>query len=162
LTPTEYVKEKLPPYDCVGAFRRSVVEEWLLKRRDYFAFEFHLILTFQLRHAQLFLDEPWGRYHTNAGNRVTKTSDVREFRDPVVFVEEHRPLLGTAPCVPLDECLRNWWLTLWRAGRREEARVIRSWLKERDVDVRGVVARRTWQKLTSHLRHRRATKPQVV
>ncbi len=127
-------------WDCVGAVRRIVVDEWLLKRRDYYNCDFNLWFTFQLGHSQLFVDEPWGRYHADASDRITKSSDARRLRDPVIFVEEHRPRLGTVPCVPLDRYLANSWFALMRAGHFKEARLVRAWFGERGHANLGAVA----------------------
>jgi glycosyltransferase involved in cell wall biosynthesis len=147
VTPAQYADRSAPNVDCVGVVRRNVVAEWLAKRRDYYNLDFHLWLTFSLGHAQLFVDEPWGRYHEDAPQRITTSPDVRAYRDCAVFVEEHRHLIGQRPCVPLDEFLQSTWVRLLRARRPAEARLIWDWMRERHVSAWPGVARRLHRRL---------------
>jgi glycosyltransferase involved in cell wall biosynthesis len=119
--------------DCVGIVRAEVVAEWLKRRADYYSLEFHLVFWMALNYNQLYVDEPWGLYHTDANNRVTSRRDPREYLDPVKFAEDYRPLLGTESCLPLDEYLVDAWFLLRRAHRVEELAVVKAWMRERGL-----------------------------
>jgi glycosyltransferase involved in cell wall biosynthesis len=147
VTPEYYASHQWPIWDCHAMVRRNVVEEWVAKRQDYYYTDFHFWLTFHLGHSSLFVDEPWGRHHIDGDDRITDSPDPRRFRDVVVFVEEHRPLVGNDPCVPLDQWLGETWFMLRRSRRSEEAELIRGWMAERGVSTRAVVVRRAQRRL---------------
>jgi glycosyltransferase involved in cell wall biosynthesis len=149
VTPDHYATHDWPVWDCHAMVRRGVVEEWTAKRQDYYNYDFHFWLTFHLAHNALFVDEPWGRHNTSGGDRISDSVDPRRFRDPVVFVEEHRPLLGDAPCRPLDAWLMDAWFFLRRNGRSSELAVVRHWMDERGVSTTGIAARRAKLKIRS-------------
>jgi glycosyltransferase involved in cell wall biosynthesis len=151
VTPEYYASHAWPVWDCHAIVRRGVVEEWMTKRQDYYNCDFHFWLTFHLAHTALFVDEPWGRHNTTGDDRITNSVDPRRFRDPVVFVEEHRPLLGSVPCRPLDAWLKNAWFFLRRNGRSSELAVVRDWMDERGISTRGITARRARLKLQGAL-----------
>jgi glycosyltransferase involved in cell wall biosynthesis len=132
-TREDYVRGNYPKADCLAMVRRESVEEWLGRRDDYFATEFVWWLSHRLRHSQLFVDEPWGRKHMDARARVSTRRDPRLYRDAVTFVAEHRPEIGTEPCVPVDQFLRTNWTSLLRAGRWREARIVAAWMNERRI-----------------------------
>lgn len=147
VTPEYYASHAWPSWDCHAMVRRNVVEEWTAKRQDYYYTDFHFWLTFHLSHNALFVDEPWGRHHVNGEDRITHSPDPRRFRDVVLFVEEHRPLVGDAPCMPLDQWLADAWFLLRRNRRRTEAALIREWMAERGVSTSGIVGRRVQRRL---------------
>lgn len=147
VTPEYYASHKWPAWDCHAMVRRNVVEEWIAKRQDYYNADFHFWFTFHLKHNALFVDEPWGRHHVDGEDRITHSPDPRRFRDIVVFLEEHRPLVGNAACVPLDQWLANSWFLLRRHRRTEEAALIGEWMAERGVSTRGIVRRRAQRRL---------------
>jgi glycosyltransferase involved in cell wall biosynthesis len=152
VTPAEYVST--PPivgHDAMGVVRKATVDRWLSRRCDYYNLDFQMWFSFQLESAQLYLDEPWGRYHTDAGDRITHSADPRQYQDPVKFVAQYRAELGRSECLPLDSYLRRAWCMLWCAGKWSEARYVRSWIDERDVDVRGAVIERGLEKVRRHL-----------
>jgi glycosyltransferase involved in cell wall biosynthesis len=119
VTPDQYVSQPPLP-DAVAVVRRLVIEEWLRKRPDYYALESHAWLTFSLRHAQLYVDEPWVLKHWEGGGRVTNARDPRSLDDFVKFREDHGHLMDR-PCVVLDVILASGFVDLLRAGRRREA-----------------------------------------
>jgi glycosyltransferase involved in cell wall biosynthesis len=132
--PEEYVKRNLVP-DCVGAVRRCVVEEWLAKRTDYFAMEFHQWFTFGLHHKQLYVDEPWTRYHVDGGDRVSVGRNERRLDDYAKFIEEHDDYLKSVDAPFLSELLFNMWLDLLRAGRASERMRVEGYLRLRNVPI---------------------------
>ena len=141
VTPEDYRRQSTKDHtDAVGVVRRVVVEEWRERRADFFGAEFHLFFWMSLHHLQLYVDEPWGVYNTDAETRVTTHVDDRHFSDAVKFVEEYRPLLGNSPCVPLDDWLSVQWFTLRRARRAAELAVVEDWMRERGVTVRYALA----------------------
>jgi glycosyltransferase involved in cell wall biosynthesis len=95
VTPEDAAKLNPVP-DCVGATRRHVIEEWLNKSHDYFALEAHSWLTFSLKHAQLYVDEPWTLYHINSPNSATLTISGRSSQrvnDCLLFLDDHDQIL---------------------------------------------------------------------
>jgi hypothetical protein len=83
----------------------------------------------------------------DAPNRITGSSDPGRFRDSVVFLEEHKPMLGGSRCGPLDRYLEASWFSLWRAGRREDAQVVREWLEEQGGGVAERMRRKAARKI---------------
>jgi glycosyltransferase involved in cell wall biosynthesis len=148
--PDEYVKGRPIP-DCVGAVRRCVVEEWLAKRTDYFAMEFHQWFTFGLHHSQLYVDEPWARYHVDGKDRVSAGLSGRQLDDYMKFVEEHSEYLKSIDAPFLSELLFDMWLDLLRAGRATDRRRIEAYLKIRGVPIGRKFAARLRQKLAKRL-----------
>ena len=129
----DYVMGNLTPVDCLPMVRRASVDEWLKRRPDYFATEFVFALSHRLRHSQLYVDEPWGRKNFDAPDRVSTRRDPRLYRDVVTFVEDHRDEIGTEACAPVDNFLRESWLSLLRVGRWNEARLVAAWMRERGI-----------------------------
>ncbi|MGO8972548.1 MAG: glycosyltransferase family 2 protein [Steroidobacteraceae bacterium] len=143
ISPRDYLKGRQAP-DCVGAVRRSIVQEWLAKRCDYFAMEFHQWFTFSLQHSQLYVDEPWTRYHVDGRDRVSIGHQSRRLDDYMKFIEEHDPLLRSLDAPFLSDLLFNMWLQLRRAGRTAESKRVEEYLKLRKVPI----ARKMTEKLT--------------
>lgn len=134
ITPEDYLKRSLAP-DCVGAVRRCVVEEWLTKRNDYFAMEFHQWFTFSLRHNQLYVDEPWTRYHVDGKDRVSVGHRERRLDDYMKFIEEHDEYLRSISAPFLSQVLFDMWLALLRAGRTLDRRRVGKYLRLRQVSI---------------------------
>jgi glycosyltransferase involved in cell wall biosynthesis len=99
----------LPPIpDCIGGVRRCVIDEWLQKSWDYFAMEAHAWLTFSLKHAQLYVDEPWALYHINSLNRVTPLlggRNPRRISDCLLFLDDYDEVLRTVCRRDVDRML---------------------------------------------------------
>jgi len=144
--PAAYVRGNPAP-DCVGAVRRGVVEEWLNKRRDYFAMEFHQWFTFGLHHSQLYVDEPWVRYHMNGKDRVSVSHNRRQLGDYMKFIEEHDVYLRSVDAPFLSELLFCMWLDLLRAGRTSDRRRVKEYLRIRKVSVSKKLAARMARKI---------------
>ena len=140
VTPKEYVKMPQVP-DCVGAVRKHVVEEWLKKRRDYFALESHQWLTFGLKHSQLYVDEPWARCYVESSDRVSLHIDERRLDDFIKFQDEHKEYIEKIPCVTLDNILLRGRIQLKKAGRTADAEVFEKYLIARDVDYKSMSRR---------------------
>jgi glycosyltransferase involved in cell wall biosynthesis len=123
--------------DAVALCRRDVVEEWLVRlHRDYFASEFVFWLSMFLGHSAVYVDEPWGRFHTAAANKVSaEPQDPRRFGDVERFIKDFRPLIGTSPCGPLDELLVLMWPRLIRAHRYDEAAALAGWMRDRGLST---------------------------
>jgi glycosyltransferase involved in cell wall biosynthesis len=141
ITPADFAKGNRSPHDQVGVVRKSVIDEWLCKSRDYYSAEFHQWFTYAMKHNHLVVDEPWGKYNEGTGPRVSTSSDERHYADLSLFVDEHREVYGSTPCVPLDEYLGDQWVRLRRAGRPELGKV-ESWMHERGLSRRKALARR--------------------
>lgn len=150
VTPQDYVKGRLGP-DCVGAVRRCVVDEWLAKRTDYFAMEFHQWFTFSLHRSQLYVDEPWTRYHVAGADRVSGSRNERFLDDYMKFIEEHDVYLRTVEAPFLSDVLFQMWLELLRSGRSAERRRVEFYLRLRNVPLRRRLAGRVVAKLLSTL-----------
>ena len=134
VTPEEYLKRDPAP-DCVGAVRRCVVEEWLRKRTDYFAMEFHQWFTFGLHHNQLYVDEPWTRYHVDGGDRVSIGPSRRLLDDYMKFIEEHDGYLRSVNAPFLTDLLFTIWFDMLRAGRTADRKRVEEYLRLRNVPV---------------------------
>ncbi len=134
VSPEEYRNGSLVP-DCVGAVRRCVVEEWLRKRSDYFAMEFHQWFTFGLQHSQLYVDEPWTRYHVDGSDRVSAGQNSRQLDDYMKFIDEHDGYLRSVRAPFLSDLLFVIWLNLLRAGRTADRKRVETYLKLRHVPV---------------------------
>jgi glycosyltransferase involved in cell wall biosynthesis len=134
VSPEDYLKAEPIP-DCVGAVRRCVVEEWLAKRTDYFAMEIHQWFTFGLQHSQLYVDEPWTRYHVDAADRVSVGSSNRRLDDYVKFIDEHDHILRSVDAPFLSELLFTMWLDLLRAGRGTERKRVEEILRLKKVPI---------------------------
>jgi glycosyltransferase involved in cell wall biosynthesis len=145
VTPAEYAHQRRIP-DCLGVVRRVVVEEWLDKRDDYFALEFHQWFTFHMHHSMLYVDEPWARLYAGGQDRVSLRVGDRRLDDYVKFLEEHRDYVQGATSVALDHFLEDAWFQLARAGRQADAARFAEWLEARGLSRRRVVARRIAQK----------------
>lgn len=144
--------------DGVGIFRRNVVDEWLRLRRDYFATEVVFTLRQFLSHSVVYVDEPWGRYHTAASDRVSsRPRDPRRLDDIGKFVAEFRPLIGVDPCGPLDITLISMWVLLVRARRNAEAAIIAEWMDERGISLPAALSLKLRWSLRSRLPAMRET-----
>ena len=143
----EYISRSAPRADCVTVVRDTVVREWLNDEPFFYKEEFALWLMFHLRHRMLYVDEVWGRYHSDSQERLSQIFDERVFRDVVRFVEKYRPILGTRACVPLDDCLRRRWFLLARMGHHDEARVVASWMRERGISRKAAFRRLVVERL---------------
>lgn len=152
--PREYVGARLAP-DCVGAVRHAVVREWLRKRDDYFAMEFHQWFTFGLHHSQLYVEEPWSRYHVDGADRVSTSGTDRRVEDYAKFLDEHESILQQTSAPFLTDILSEMWLHLLRAGRTSERGRVAQHLRERGVRVEHLLAARALRKLARHLGLRR-------
>ena len=146
VTPKDYVKMSPVP-DCVGAVRKKIVDEWLLKRTDYFALESHQWLTFGLNHNQLYVDEPWTRYYVEGADRVSLQMDERRLDDFIKFSEEHARYIEEIECAPLDRILLRGWASLKKAGRTERAKVFEQYLKSRNVNYKKALLQGMFKKL---------------
>ncbi len=73
----------------------------------------------------------------------------------MVFVEDYRPQLGTEPCVPVDRFLRTRWVLLKRAGRSDEAKIVRAWMEERGSSPFLALKETLSARARTHLRDRR-------
>ena len=140
VTPSEFQTQPPVP-DCVGMVRRSVVDEWLEKREDYFALEAHQWITFGLRHNQLYVDEPWIRCHVRGTDRISQSSSDRMLADYRKFVEEHDDVLRTTPSAGIDDLLFRAWVQLTRARRVSDANVVRDYLRLRGIPYRRMLLR---------------------
>jgi hypothetical protein len=96
---------------------------------------------------QLFVDEPWADIIWTRRTESPGAPDPGRFRDSVVFLEEHKPMLGGSRCGPLDRYLEASWFSLWRAGRREDAQVVREWLEEQGGGVTERMRRKAVRKI---------------
>jgi glycosyltransferase involved in cell wall biosynthesis len=143
--PTEYVNLPQIP-DCAAAVRRSVVDEWLQKRDDYFAFEGQLWFTFHMHHSLLFVDEPWVKVHVGGADRVSGRRDDRQLDDYVKFLDEHLTYVDNARSVVLDGFLEDGWFQLRRAGRQKDAARFAHHMAKRGLSKRRVIARRAARK----------------
>lgn len=148
IAPEDYVSGRPVP-DCVGAVRRCVVEEWLTKRQDYFAMEFHQWFTFGMHHRHLYVDEPWVRYHTDGGDRVSTGHDGRRLDDYMKFIEEHDEYLRSVNAPFLSEMLFGMWLDLLRAGRTADRKRMAEYLRLRRVPIARKLASKIAAKLAS-------------
>jgi glycosyltransferase involved in cell wall biosynthesis len=101
--------ETLPAVsDCISGVRRRVVEAWLERSREYFALEEHAWLTFSLKYSQLYVDEPWARYHTDSSNRVTPLlagKNLRQINDCLLFLSDYDEVLRLVSRKDVDEML---------------------------------------------------------
>lgn len=128
--------------DSVGVVRRCVVDDWLQLPPDYYATELVFSLCMYRSHATLFIDEPWGRYHMDAVDRVTTAADPRRLEDIGRFVRDFRPLIGTTPCGPVDLALADMCMLLLRAGRFRQALPLASWMRERGISLPRALSRK--------------------
>lgn len=156
VTPDDYRKRPLTP-DCIAAVRRVVVDEWLSKRTDYFAMEFHQWFTFGLQHSQIYVDEPWSRYHVDSANRVSTGFSERRLRDYRIFLEEHERLLRTVDADFIPGMLTDIWMQLSRAGHRTEADAYARILAARGTSVRRLAFRRVLGRVARKLGLSRAS-----
>jgi glycosyltransferase involved in cell wall biosynthesis len=156
VSPSEYATLPALP-DCVGAVRRLVVDEWLQKRDDYFAFEVHQWFTFHMHHSMLFVDEPWVRIHTGCADRVSPQVTNRQLDDYLKFLDEHLAYVERVPSVVLDHLLEDAWFQLRRAGRKEDAERVAVHLDARGLSKRGAMARRLAGKARRSLLRREPT-----
>ena len=135
MTPEDYSRWSSSLGDVVGILRRTVVEQWLLLRRDYFGMDAVLMLQLFLSHSVVFVDEPWGRYHTDAATRITTIlgRDPRSLDDILRFVDDFRPVIGSTPCAPVDLLLEGMYWQLLRARRYSDARMLAEWMRDRRI-----------------------------
>jgi glycosyltransferase involved in cell wall biosynthesis len=144
--PEDYLKGNPVP-DCAGVVRRCIVEEWLAKRDDYFAMEFHQWFTFGLHHTQLYVDEPWTRYHVDGGDRVSTGPSRRLLDDYMKFVEEHDGYLRSVNAPFLSDLLFGIWLDMLRAGRTADRKRVGEYLRLRNVPVARKIAAKLARKV---------------
>ena len=130
--------------DSVWIVRSSVVDDWLRLSRDYFATDLVFLLQLFRSHSALCVDEPWGRYHVDAGGRITEIrgQDPRRLDDISSFVRDFRPVVGTSACAPVDSHIEGMWMTLLRARRYRQALALAGWMRERDISIPGATRRR--------------------
>jgi glycosyltransferase involved in cell wall biosynthesis len=155
ITPAEF-RTYEPAPDRVAMVRRSVVELWLSIPGEYFALESGYWITAELAHSSLALDEPWTRYHTSSGNRVTpalKTEQGRErqLRDYVTFLEARRELIECGPCVSVDRLLEGIHFQMVRA-KHPSAGVAAAALASRGLVPRSSAARQLLMRVEGKLR----------
>jgi hypothetical protein len=146
VTPEEYLQSKLGP-DCVAMVRRNVVEEWLRKREDYFAFEFHQWFTFSLSHRHLYVDEPWTIYHVEGQDRVSQHISQRQVDDYIKFMEEHDDYLKNLDAPFLSDLLADMWYQLLRNRRRTERQKVEVYLRHRNIPIYGILSGKILRKL---------------
>ena len=160
ITKEDYAGGVGGPFDMVGAVRRDTVDEWLQRSRDYYNCDLHYWVSHQISRSVLWVDEPWGRYHTDADTRITLSGDPRRLRDPALFVTDYRPVIGTKPCIPVDRYLQASWRQL-QAAHRPEAALVADWMRERGLDPQ---RRKVTRDLPGRLRRRLANRiaPPVV
>ena len=137
VTPSDYMVKGTThgDFDCMGVVRKQVVEHWMTGRTDYFRTDGQMWFRMSIAFNQLFVDEPWGRFHTDASARISETPDERQYSDVVKFVEQYQPELGAEPCRPLDDYLKMAWVRLLWAKKYEEAEIVRVWMNERDINI---------------------------
>lgn len=138
--------------DCAGMVRRSVVEEWLHKRADYFAMEFHQWFTFGLHRSQLYVDEPWVRYHVDGSDRVSLGLNARQFSDYMKFMEEHAEQLLTVRAPFLAQLLFEIWFQLLMTGRRQEASRAYGYLRLQNISIWREVCKKILKKVGKVIR----------
>jgi glycosyltransferase involved in cell wall biosynthesis len=117
--------------DRVGAVRRAVVQEWLCKRADYFALEFHQWLTFASHHSQLYVNERWARCYVSDTGGVSSGFTAEQAADWPKFLREHAWYIEHWPSRALDEALGQAYVTLRRRGYDDEAALVLRALKDR-------------------------------
>lgn len=142
--PDEFISRSSPGTlgDAVGIVRRSVAMEWLTRIDGYFATELVFSLELHLHHSVVLVDEPWGKYHTDAATSVSNgLSDQRFVRDIERFVTQYRPRLGVSPCGPVDVTLIGMWTHLLRVHQYRKARIVAEWMRERGITI-PIAARR--------------------
>lgn len=127
--------------DSVGVVRRSVVEEWLRLRPDYYNLDVIFVMRFRLTHRVVLVDEPWGRYDDSSSDKIARLGDPRAYQDMLRFVEDFRPIIGNDPCGPVDMILSTMWIRLIRAHQYSDAAVIGGWMRERGLSRRKTMAR---------------------
>ena len=140
--------------DCIAGVRRRVIDAWLGKSHQYFALEAHAWLTFSLSYSQLYVDEPWALYHTDASNRVTPLlakKDLRQINDCLLFFDDYDNVLRTIPRDDIDRMLTGitkvFLSNLHWTGLRKSL----SYMKIRKMNVRKVfikmIVSGAWSKL---------------
>jgi hypothetical protein len=123
--------------------------------------EFHQWFTFGLHHSQLYVDEPWVRYHVDGRDRVSVSHNRRQLDDHMKFIEEHDEYLRSVDAPFLSELLFGMWLDLLRAGRASDRMRVREYLRIRKVSVAGKLAARLARKAVA-LTGKRSGKEQEV
>jgi glycosyltransferase involved in cell wall biosynthesis len=126
--------------DSVSVVRRSVVDEWLKLRSDYYNLDIIFVLRFRLSHRVVLVDEPWGRYDTTSTDKIASRADPRMFDDMVKFVDDFRPVIGSDPCAPVDLMLSGMWFRLIRAHQYDHAAVVGRWMHERGMSRTRIMA----------------------
>jgi glycosyltransferase involved in cell wall biosynthesis len=132
-TPREFVREAPPP-DCVSLVKREVVDHWLTKRPNYFAFEIHQWITFGLNFNQLFVDEPWTKYHTDGDDRVSTKRLLVHAQDVVNFAEEHSDLINRNEYPYIRPLIAKAWINLIRLRRMKEAEKLRGHFERNGIN----------------------------
>jgi hypothetical protein len=136
--PEEFAQRSAPgtSSDCVGIVRRRATEEWLSADREYFNVCSALMLRLHLSHKVVLVDEPWGQNDQTAPGRITHSHDPRRLDDVGRFVRDVGPVVGSAPCGPVDLALINMWVLLLRNRRYRAQRLSRrGWLSGASRDA---------------------------
>jgi hypothetical protein len=110
--------------------------------------EFHQWFTFGLHHSQLYVDEPWTRYHVDGGDRVSVGQNGRRLDDYMKFIEEHDAHLRTIDAPFLSDLLFDMWLDLLRAGRASDRKRVEEFLRLRKVPIARKLVGKLAEKLT--------------
>ena len=160
ITPKEYLSMDAVP-DCVGAVRKSVVEEWLLKRDDYFAMEFHQWFTFSLKHNQLYVDEPWTRYHIDGQDRVSTSSRERHYEDYMKFLEEHDQYVRNIDMPLMTRILFEMWFQMLIHGRTKNRKVIEGYLHAKDAHLYRMLFKKLFSKFLALLDNQQTIRKDV-
>lgn len=147
--------------DSVGVVRRCVVDEWLSMRR-YSNLDFVLWLRLRLSHPHLLVDEPWGIYDPTGTDRISLRRDPRALDDFETFVKEFRPMIGAAPCGPVDAMLNRIWLGLIRAGRFKGAADVADWMHERGLSCKVAASRELVHRARRRVTPATAVVPQIL
>jgi glycosyltransferase involved in cell wall biosynthesis len=152
MSPSEYVVQPPIP-DCAGAVRKCVVDEWLRKRDDYFALEFHQWFTFHMHHNQLFVDEPWAKTYIANPDRVSQRMESRQLDDYIKFLDEHQDYIDGTRAAVLDNIVADAWFQLTRAGRKADAARFAPLLETRGLKKSHIIATRVLRKTRRFLQH---------
>ena len=145
--------------DCIGAVRRIVVEEWLSKRTDYFAMEFHQWFTFSLKHNQLYVDEPSAKVYTLNTDRVSRSEGRTD--DSLKFIEEHVHYIKDVESPGLTRMLFGMWWQMLKTGNTRHRKIIEEYLKARNLCLWELIIRKLYTKSLRLLRSKKTAQPGV-
>jgi len=160
VTPKDYLQME-QTCDCVGVVRKKVVEEWLLKRDDYYAMEFHQWFTFGLKHNQLYVDEPWAKCYVDGQDRVSNTNKYRHSEDSMKFLEEHDTYIRKIDAPVLARMLFHMWVQMVRNGRRNDRKIIEEYLSAKKIPLWGMVIKKVYNKILCLFRQKKDTRNDV-